>query len=48
MAGERLVKTFTDFASAAAYALDHCGQEQVLIRHTDERVETVPFMMLEH
>ena len=48
VAGERLVKTFTDFASAAACALDHCGQEQVLIRHTDERVETVPFMMLEH
>ena len=48
VARERLVKTFTDFASAAEYALKHCAEEQVLIRHTDERVETAPLMMINH
>ncbi len=47
VAREKLVRTFTDFASAAEYALRHCANEQVLIRHTDERVETAPFMKLE-
>ena len=46
VAHETLVRTFTDFASAAEYALRHYAEEQVLIRHTDERMETAPFMMV--
>ena len=48
VAHETLIRTFTDFASAAEYALRHHAEEQVLIRHTDERVETVPFMRLDN
>lgn len=47
VACERLVKTFTDFASAAEYALSHHAKDQVLIRHTDERIETAPFLLLD-
>ena len=47
VACEKLVKTFTDFASAAEYAFRNHAEEQVLIRHTDERIETAPFMVLE-
>ena len=46
VAGERLVRTFPEFASAAEYALRCHGGEQVLIRHTDERLETAPLIML--
>ena len=47
VAREKLVRTFTDFAAAAAYAIDYYDNEQVLIRHTDERIETAPFVMLD-
>ena len=48
VAQEKLIKTFADFATAAEYALSRFAEEQVLIRHTDERIETAPFMMLDH
>ncbi len=41
---EKLVKTFSDFSQAARYATAHHRNEQVLIRHTDERIETAPFV----
>ena len=41
----RLVATFEGFSAAAAYAHDHFGKRQVLIRHTDSRkIETAPFI----
>jgi hypothetical protein len=42
-----LIDTFADFPSAARYAQKHCAGEQVLIRHTDERTETAPFVHIE-
>jgi hypothetical protein len=40
-----LVDTFTSFASAVRYARANYGTQEVLIRHTDERVEeTAPFL----
>lgn len=41
---DKLIKTFTDFPDAARYAVANYQGEQVLIRHTDERVETAPFV----
>lgn len=41
---EQLVNTFSDFSQAARYAMANCDGEQVLIRHTDERVESAPFV----
>lgn len=41
---QRLVKTFSDFSQAARYVVSNHPGEQVLIRHTDEKVETAPFV----
>lgn len=43
---EKLVKTFGQFSDAARYANAHHPGEQVLIRHTDERIETAPFVQI--
>ncbi len=45
---EKLVETFKDFSVAARYAIDHYSGEQVLIRHTDERLESAPFVEISH
>lgn len=45
---EKLIKTFKEFSLAARYAIAHHSGEQVLIRHTDERVETAPFVEISH
>lgn len=42
-----LISTFHEFALAAEYAVAHHGADQVLIRHTDERLESVPFIQIE-
>lgn len=47
IAHRELIDTFSDFPSAATYAQEHCAGEQVLIRHTDERTETAPFVHIE-
>lgn len=40
-----LIDTFDSLAVAARYARQHYGAQEVLIRHTDERVEeTAPFL----
>lgn len=44
VADATLVSTFRDFPSAARYADEHYGTRPVLIRHTDEQVETAPFV----
>ena len=47
VAGGELVETFATFADAARHARAHCAEQQVLIRHTDERkLETAPFLRL--
>ncbi len=48
VAHRELISTFKEFSTAARYALEHLGHEQVLIRHTDERVETAPFVHIEN
>ena len=47
IAARKLVSTFDDFSSAAKYAIEHYPTEQVVIRHTDEAVETAPFVLIE-
>lgn len=47
VAGRMLVSTFPDFSSAARYADAHLPAEQVLIRHTDEKPEFVPFVHID-
>ena len=47
VAHRELIGTFQDFGAAARYAVQHLSHEQVLIRHTDERLETVPFIQLD-
>lgn len=45
VANLKLVNTFPDFSSAARYAREHYGRQEVLIRHTGERqMETAPFV----
>lgn len=44
VAKRRLVKLFGEFSEAAQYAQVHFGSEPVLIRHTDEKPETAPFL----
>lgn len=39
--------TFEDFQEAAKYTLANFPGKPPLIRHTDERRETVPFVVLE-
>ena len=41
------VDGFKDFEQAALYAFEHYSGKQVLIRHTDEKRETVPFIVAE-
>jgi len=41
-----LVKLFSEFSEAAQYAQDNFGNEPVLIRHTDEKPETAPFVRI--
>ena len=41
-----LVSTFREFSDAARYVIAHHNQEQVLIRHTDEQLETAPFVQI--
>lgn len=43
----RPVDGFKEFEQAALYAFQHFDNEQVLIRHTDEQKETVPFVVAE-
>ncbi len=43
----QLKETFSEFADAARFALERFPDEEVLIRHTDELKETVPFLVLE-
>ena len=45
---QKLVRTFEDFSLAARYAIAHHNGEQVLIRHTDERLEMAPFVEINH
>ena len=42
----KLVSTFSEFSQAARYVIAHHRGEQVLIRHTDERLETAPFVQI--
>ena len=42
----QLVSTFNEFSDAARYVVSNNIQEQVLIRHTDELVETAPFVQI--
>ena len=45
VANLKLVSTFPDFTTAARYAREHFGSQEILIRHTGERqVETAPFV----
>jgi hypothetical protein len=46
VAGRRLVRLFGEFSEAAQYAQDNFGNEPVLIRHTDEKPETAPFVRI--
>lgn len=43
---ERLVSTFAEFSQAARFVLAHHSNDQVLIRHTDERLEFAPFVQV--
>jgi hypothetical protein len=42
----KLVSTFKEFSEAAKYSIANFKDEQVLIRHTDERLETAPFVQI--
>ena len=44
IAHQTLIQTFSEFAEAAKYAIEHHSNEQVLIRHTEERSESAPFV----
>jgi len=44
VAKRRFIKLFGEFSEAAQYAQVHFGNEPVLIRHTDEKPETAPFV----
>jgi hypothetical protein len=47
VADRKLVSTFGAFAAAAKYAHEHFHDQQVLIRHTDEKpVESAPFVQV--
>lgn len=41
------IDAFKNFDKAALYAAEHFGGKQVLIRHTGESRETVPFIFVE-
>ena len=43
----KVAGAFEDFESAALYALKHLADRDYLIRHTDDVLETVPFMVIE-
>lgn len=45
IAREALVKVFSEFDEAAAYAEEHFADEQVLIRHTAEHRGIAPFIV---
>jgi len=47
IAGGKLMGTFPEFPSAARHAIKNHGREQVLIRHTDERAESAPYVHVE-
>ena len=42
--GQRLISTFGEFSQAARYVVEHHRGQQVLIRHTDETIESAPFV----
>jgi hypothetical protein len=44
--GDKLISTFNEFSQAARYVIAHHRDQQVLIRHTDERLETAPFVQI--
>lgn len=45
VANSTLINTFASLAVAARYAREHYGTQEVLIRHTDERLEeSAPFL----
>ena len=44
VASETLVQTFSEFSDAARYAVTNCAGREVLIKHTDERRESAPFV----
>jgi hypothetical protein len=46
VAHRELIKTFGVFDVAARYAVEHFPNEQVLIRHTSERSEMAPFLLV--
>ena len=41
---QRLVSTFDEFSEAARYAVHHCQGDTFVIKHTDERLESAPFV----
>ena len=41
---EQLVDTFQQFSQAARYAVTNLSGQSVLIKHTDERLESAPFV----
>jgi hypothetical protein len=43
---KKLVSTFSEFRLAARYVVANHISDQVLIRHTDERLETAPFVQI--
>ena len=47
VAEKQLIETFPSFSAAARYARERYANEQVLIRHTDERrIESAPFVQV--
>ncbi len=47
VADRKLVGTFGEFSDAARFAETTFGNKTVLIRHTSERPETAPFILVE-
>jgi len=43
----QLKGTFSEFSDAAKFSLEKFPDQEVLIRHTDELQETVPFLVIE-
>ena len=46
MAGGEVQAAFPDFAQAAVYVEEGLVGREALIRHTDDPVETMPFLMI--
>lgn len=47
MVGDQLKGTFDEFERAAMYAIEKFGDQEYLIRHTQEHTAHIPFIAVE-